>query len=750
MLQLDNLEFLALEGGGAKGAVYKGAILALEKIFYEKSADTNLHENGESLNISLRNSNKRKIYPSILSYRKRDTNELKIKGIAGASAGAINAFTLALGLTATDIDYILNNFPFTEFLSQIDSGKYRMVSSKSLQSRESISADNPSNVYIGEDKSKKKLGKGDGTKEYYFKKDKVIKVGDSLLKGTIRWSLLALVLKIIITGAIESIHEFLNIWRKTEGGPAGNQKISPNDDVYRLFDMLGFLKKKNLSLVSIAAVDNFITWLLKKVLSKKAPMLKLVSVRSIANYLFDGGLYSGFMVREFFLNCLLYSLSKDIYCKQNWIKFIANPESFADKKPVDEKSADEKIEEDSAQKEELEKKYKVVEKKIKSIQVDFTQPNGRFRDSDFTEEEINRVYKITFRQFNKITGLNFIVCSTNLTTSEPMYFSHEWTPDFPVLEAVGMSMTIPPAIKPVYNEANVIFQEEELTTFTSSDNKEVTIVDKEGNFNEENHYRLIMEVMKKVKKEIEAAAQFTINTTLSFSNYLPHIKNLIDFETDPLKKSMYTYVYNSAFKGQYFDGGVTNNIPYNAFRIKENANIDKTLALKVDNNYPLEEQEQLLTLYRKYNRHLNKVLESLSSVEDVDAALDTFYTLYYKVFSMLFTKFHPLFAEKMDKPAFAKTISTLRDIEKKITDNNKPWEKRTFALTGLLDGLMYGFDKGQVRSLNDNNHIIPLYCYGIGTYDFDLESLKFLTGFANLKSEESVWKNLGVNSEGTF
>lgn len=58
-------------------------------------------------------------------------------------------------------------------------------------------------------------------------------------------------------------------------------------------------------------------------------------------------------------------------------------------------------------------------------------------------------YKVTFKQFFEMTGTDLVVTGTNLRTSEPKYFSVYHTPDFPVIDAVGISMSIPFIFKPV-------------------------------------------------------------------------------------------------------------------------------------------------------------------------------------------------------------------------------------------------------------------------------------------------------------
>lgn len=54
-----------------------------------------------------------------------------------------------------------------------------------------------------------------------------------------------------------------------------------------------------------------------------------------------------------------------------------------------------------------------------------------------------------FRQFSHLTGVNLVVTGTNVSTRRPAYFSAAATPEFPVIEAVGISMSFPLLFKPV-------------------------------------------------------------------------------------------------------------------------------------------------------------------------------------------------------------------------------------------------------------------------------------------------------------
>ncbi|WP_448624795.1 patatin-like phospholipase family protein [Geodermatophilus sp. URMC 64] len=62
---------------------------------------------------------------------------------------------------------------------------------------------------------------------------------------------------------------------------------------------------------------------------------------------------------------------------------------------------------------------------------------------------------LSFRAFRQLTGIDLVVTGANVTTHKPAMFSERLTPDFPVAEAVGISMNLPLLFKPVLVEAQV-------------------------------------------------------------------------------------------------------------------------------------------------------------------------------------------------------------------------------------------------------------------------------------------------------
>lgn len=64
----------------------------------------------------------------------------------------------------------------------------------------------------------------------------------------------------------------------------------------------------------------------------------------------------------------------------------------------------------------------------------------------------DRAGRFTFAEFRALTGIDLVIAGTNLSTATPHFFSAQTTPLFPVVEAVGLSMSIPVMFKPVWIE----------------------------------------------------------------------------------------------------------------------------------------------------------------------------------------------------------------------------------------------------------------------------------------------------------
>ena len=103
-IDINALRYIVMEGGGARGTTYLGAIRALENKLAERS-DVLIENPGSQVH-------------ALLDFKEGPVGEeeLVIKGVAGGSAGAITTYALALGLSSTEIEKVLQ-YDFQNFLS---------------------------------------------------------------------------------------------------------------------------------------------------------------------------------------------------------------------------------------------------------------------------------------------------------------------------------------------------------------------------------------------------------------------------------------------------------------------------------------------------------------------------------------------------------------------------------------------------------------------------------------------------------
>lgn len=79
----------------------------------------------------------------------------------------------------------------------------------------------------------------------------------------------------------------------------------------------------------------------------------------------------------------------------------------------------------------------------------------RMVDDGFPKPSIDPK-NLTFREFFDFSGTDLVITGTNISQGIPCYFSVFHTPDFPVIEAVQLSMGLPGAFKPIYVNTEVI------------------------------------------------------------------------------------------------------------------------------------------------------------------------------------------------------------------------------------------------------------------------------------------------------
>jgi len=93
-IRAEDIQYLCFEGGGGKGIIYLGAVKALEKKI-----------SGE-------------VGKPLFDLNK-PIAERQLKGISGASAGSITAFLLAMGLSSTEVEKIMNETQIMNLTSKI-------------------------------------------------------------------------------------------------------------------------------------------------------------------------------------------------------------------------------------------------------------------------------------------------------------------------------------------------------------------------------------------------------------------------------------------------------------------------------------------------------------------------------------------------------------------------------------------------------------------------------------------------------
>jgi predicted acylesterase/phospholipase RssA len=771
-LNIKDLEYLVLEGGGAKGVVYLGAIEALEERLEAafKKGDLKkrvvLVEDGFEKNTYLSHKEyldlKKGLYyqESILDYYPKNFTfsdnkvyQPRIKGIAGSSAGAITSFALTLGLNSADITKVME-YSFTNFLSEKDIGKYRMVNSKN-------------EIKVGQD-DKKILG---GVEEdFKFQNSNYFDAKSNLKKAVARQFVVGGIAETIVDGAFNKVRTIIQMgtqrrlrdmvdhwaWRalfiKIQ-----DHTYAERSGLYQTLNKVVIFKTLQLVLTK---------WWFRKKINKPLTL----DFDTIGNLIWDRGFFSGFSVREFFYEMMIFAATRDTHFQRGLIS---------------------------------EGKLKI--EIAKQLRRDFSSfAFGKRDENSYLDkvdlELLKYIQNITFAEFYKLTKIDFAVGVTNHSTGQPLIFSNKYTPNYLVMEAVAASMTIPPAIKPLYNEGIVLnpkgydFQKISVNIGGVQCPISDAISSKKSanNFNLANYQLAELAVKKYLSKQ--HGDYFNTNNTIN--TMLPLLKKAIDFElslTSPSSDTSKTieigdqkiivdlhlliYFYNVCYFGLLVDGGALCNIPYNYFRKEKTSEtvdtLDGILALKLDGSVPEEMQiefnqflDQMLSktgldkklLKRAIKRHFNyeKLKEGTEPLlknfmnqfgpnnEIIDSSrrqeLLFIAEAIEKKAEKLFFKEIPSGLKNKEKKVIKESLKkvVLELVEKYCLDTSIPPWKRQKPITNLISTLQYGAEDGQIRYLSDHNHIIPLYSYGVNTFDFDIEKFKDLIEVSNLNSKKAV------------
>lgn len=368
------MEYLVFEGGGGRGAVYLGAVVALEQIGF----------------LPL-----------------KETYNSPIKGIAGSSAGAITAFALAIGMTSNDLAEFMKS---PESFSRLIGVPRISLDGKSCTTQLIRSIEpNPSFHRINDIVNNKLFEKIPPLLVAKTFGEHVKHPIHSYIKGEIREKL------------VNGFKAFLS-------------KININNETLKNFHCY-----KNYNLNS--SIYNVFLQYLNQLINTT-------------------GLTPGNGVRDFFKNLIWkYFYELEIDDEQEDIFSDYNPENFQEKLALsiqtiqDEfntKTLFEWLKEPAAN--------KALIKRLQQLDITL---NNEFSKKDFLAIR-DDLYHISFKDLYEITKVDLRITGCNISKNSPRIFSKDFTPEFPVIEAIGLSMSIPFAFSPVYISKPKFFRESKI------------------------------------------------------------------------------------------------------------------------------------------------------------------------------------------------------------------------------------------------------------------------------------------------
>lgn len=394
-MDLSAIKYLALEGGGGMGLTYLGMVR-----FFETYPDIPLINN-------INNPDKNVHQLNILPLRP----DSPLAGIAGSSAGAMTSMMLAIGMTANDISAesaaVKGVVPFDNFVEIPIPCLYKAVVFDGQRNVPSFGVDRIRFTRTG-------VGGRTEIGERIVLANNGYREAHKLLKKRKDWkdidSLKKLMHKVrharnrharMTTISAENIVKGLKVVG-TIVAPVITNVITKvanvafptktYSDLSKLFTP-GSLRKKIYPLAAF--------WIKaqgKKANSTVRKILKTPSIfgKYIQSFLLDRGLSTGIFAR----------------------KYLA----------------------------ELIEKYLPIRGYRDNVQT-FLQATGRTSIDGYT---------LTFKELYAITGRKLAITGTNITTQKAMVFSHEHTPDFPVLEAICISSSFPGVFKPTFINCDVV------------------------------------------------------------------------------------------------------------------------------------------------------------------------------------------------------------------------------------------------------------------------------------------------------
>lgn len=345
---INKVDYLCFEGGGGKGVVYLGAVQALEEMLPK--------EGGEKSRSIIR--------PHPAEGDPKDSGAYAyspdIKGISGASAGAITAFMLALGMTSSELKSALEElYPVGKQNRTIN-----IFNTFFDYPKDSMLHDGKEGV-----KFRTVFYKAENSLEPPFKSDKTqFTVGYQTFQAA---SISQWYVHLLYNMIVNPSFDIFKI------GDRERDEIVSSTIYKRIFEYneknvkKGGLFKSPLDFIAPSRLVD----------SKNVEDAKIF-LRNLYN---GSGVFLGYKIREFFVKHL------EAYLKRDFIQRRELSDNVAAKPPE----------------------------------------------------------TLGFMDFYRLSGVDLRLTATNVVSQKPEIFSKDETPNFPIVEAVSISMNIPFVFKPI-------------------------------------------------------------------------------------------------------------------------------------------------------------------------------------------------------------------------------------------------------------------------------------------------------------
>lgn len=321
-------------------------------------------------------------------------------------------------------------------------------------------------------------------------------------------------------------------------------------------------------------------------------------------------------------------------------------------------------------------------------------------DKKILDAKISFIKSMTFKTFEDDVIKNRFkvkIVSTNVTTNRPMEFSREKTPDFPLVDAVSMSMSIPGAFKPTLVNAIVDFSRKD----TGKDSDEEYLRSYQGFY-------------------VDGGA--TNNLAIHLFDEVIYV-NRHDLHVNGIKTPG-TYPLSTGLKeGMYgirSQGGVDRSYYFG-----------ETGHLKDD-------------LYREYiKKRVNSDIDEIKKIINDTSPLEGDRFAIQKLLNQ-------------KKPVFLDDKTNIDYIQEYLIYSLNV--EASYSILGDYAGALYNTvsfytEEGQIRNEEEAKQTIALHSYDVGLFDFDLGKqsyLRFLSAFTQRTAAMKIARELGITKEYSY